>query len=576
MKRNSLYAHLLLCFFVLMIPMQLSGAVLIWLYNNTIKKSITEVLSSDLRQLMRSFSDTINNLNGQLHVLLYERDLVLRGFPTTSAGMSTNEYWMELNNIRSRMEFITLSNNIIDDIQLVYPTLGICLSVRLGLSQITNTNDYIIRNLPLTLAYDEDRDALCVGRMYPSLSYTAANTVPSSILQATLSGNTIRQMLSSSAYPEYPAVLIYKKAGKVYCNTAGEEWDDMLLNLPSTQKSVMFKGRSYSVFVETDETLGYTVMRLLPDDVFFRTTRLYMWLLILYCLLTVPLMFFYGKLINKIVMKPVNILKDAFHKIENEEFNFALKIDTPAVEFQMLIYGFNSMLQRLDDLIHRVYRQEVYTHQIELKQLQAQINPHFLYNTFFIFRHMLKNEELTPAMSLANYLGEYFHYITRTAQTEVPLADEYRHAVNYIHIQRMRYAKRLDARIANFPDDTQYILVPRLILQPLLENVFNYAMNEEGETLILRLSFDININRRNLHIIVEDNGKSLSDDQINILSNNLNTDQSINETTGMINIHRRLKLNFGLEFGLALSRSDLGGLRIYIKIPFPDDRKETE
>jgi two-component system sensor histidine kinase YesM len=567
MKWNSLYARLLFCFFVLMIPLQLLGAVLIWSNNNTLRRSNAEIISGDLRQLTHSLSGAINSVSRQIYALLNERDFTLRGFPIRSPDMTTGEYNWELSRIHSRMEFISLSNNLIDDMQLVYPTLGICLSVRWGISYISGAYDYITRIQLLTLAYDKDREMLCVGRMYPSLSYTMVDEVPSSILQATLSKNAIRSMLAQCAYPEYPAAFIYHRAQQVYTNAAGEGMASALLTLTPSQRQIVLNGRSHSIFTDTDESLGYAIIRLLPDEVFYGTTRMYIRLLVLYCFLTIPAMLLYMMFIRRLVMRPVILLEGAFRRMKGGEFDFSLSVDTPAMEFRQLINGFNTMIHRIDELIHRIYKQEIYTRQIELKQLQAQINPHFLYNAFFILRHMLKNDDFAPAMSLAHYLGEYFHYLTRSARTEIPLADEYRHMTNYIYIQHLRYAKHLNTYISQLPSEIEDMLVPRLILQPLIENAFNYAIAGDGEVLLLKLSFEIN--NRDLYIIVEDNGLSLSDEEIDVLTERLHTDQAFNETTGMINIHKRLKLYFGADFGLALSRSALGGLRIVMKLPRP-------
>ena len=113
---------------------------------------------------------------------------------------------------------------------------------------------------------------------------------------------------------------------------------------------------------------------------------------------------------------------------------------------------------------------------IELKQLQSQINPHFLYNSFFNIYRLAKDEDYENLTCFTQYLGSYYQYITRSASDEVSLLDEYNHAKTYCNIQQMRFHNRLELKMAPLPEAFAGYRVPRLIMQPIIENAFEHGL----------------------------------------------------------------------------------------------------
>jgi two-component system, sensor histidine kinase YesM len=204
------------------------------------------------------------------------------------------------------------------------------------------------------------------------------------------------------------------------------------------------------------------------------------------------------------------------------------------------------------------------TQRAELRQLQAQINPHFLYNSFFILYRMAKDEDYDNITTFLKYLAEYYRFITRDVQSEVPLASEVAHAHNYTEIQLMRFSRRISASFAELPERYRDMLVPRLILQPVIENAFEHGLKdvaEHGELIVEFIERD-----GTLLIGVEDNGTCLTDGDLDAMRSKLETGSEPFESTGIINIHRRLRLKFGEKSGLLLSRGNFGGLRVELKL----------
>ncbi|CAK4863929.1 unnamed protein product [Aphanomyces euteiches] len=227
---------------------------------------------------------------------------------------------------------------------------------------------------------------------------------------------------------------------------------------------------------------------------------------------------------------------------------------------------FNDMVSRLDFLIHQVYEQQLRNQRSELKRLQSQINPHFLYNSFFVLSRLIHSTDPDKASRFSEYLGQYFQFITRDAPDEIRLEQEVQHARTYVDIQTVCYDKRIAVAFEELPLAYQDIMVPRLILQPLIENSYKYAFEEmlQNGKLIIRFSEEaFGDSAPYPVIIIEDNGDHMTDQQLkNLQASLVSFNTEIDESTGMYNIHKRIQLNFGSLSGIQLARSTLGGLKV--------------
>jgi len=219
-------------------------------------------------------------------------------------------------------------------------------------------------------------------------------------------------------------------------------------------------------------------------------------------------------------------------------------------------------VQSLHDAVQTIYKQEVYAKQIELKQLQAQINPHFLYNTFFMLERLINDEEYEASKATCGYLGEYFRYITYTDSPMVPLKDEYAHAMNYLRLQEMRYEGRLLPEVDALPEELAQSPVPRLIFQPILENAFSHGFRQNSGAMRLRIR--IREDRGDVCVAFEN---SASQPPEEALALDLSSEVPERETTGLLNIHKRIRLVFGEGYGVLLSQSELGGLKVTVRFP---------
>jgi two-component system sensor histidine kinase YesM len=164
----------------------------------------------------------------------------------------------------------------------------------------------------------------------------------------------------------------------------------------------------------------------------------------------------------KVVYNPLRKLSSAFKRVESGNLNVTLT-DSSHNEFGFIYRSFNRMVHELKVLIEQVYEQRILTQRAQMKQLQSQIHPHFLYNNFQILYRMAKLEDHENLAELSLKLAQYYQYVTRNTSDDVPLAKEIEFARMYVDIQAIRFQNRLAVQFAELPPDYGHVMVPRLI-----------------------------------------------------------------------------------------------------------------
>jgi two-component system sensor histidine kinase YesM len=221
-------------------------------------------------------------------------------------------------------------------------------------------------------------------------------------------------------------------------------------------------------------------------------------------------------------------------------------------------------------MIETNYRSRLLAQQAELRQLQSQINPHFLYNSFFTLYCMAKEEDFEHLTDFLSWLSDYYRYITPNTLEDVPLEDEKSHARRYAQIQLLRFKRRIDVEFGELPESCARIRVPRLILQPLLENAFSHGLKDIASGGFLRTEFLPE--NGTLLIRVADNGRGMRREELEDLQRKLREAESreaADETdfSGLLNIHKKLRLKFGAPCGMRIRAGDSGGVIQELLLP---------
>ncbi|MFD0673010.1 histidine kinase [Cohnella sp. GCM10027633] len=274
------------------------------------------------------------------------------------------------------------------------------------------------------------------------------------------------------------------------------------------------------------------------------------------------------------ITNPLRKLSRLMRKVEQGELHVMLPVTTQD-EVGRLGNAFNKMVSKLSELGYLLYETEIREKDAQIAALQSKINPHFLYNTLgsiSMYAELAGNREI---VTMANNLGRLLRYSLSNRKETALLADELEHVNGYMSIQKIRYDDRLRFEQAIEPDALACKVIP-LMIQPVVENAINHGLDKGIGTGLIRLSGAVADGV--LKIVVEDDGIGLTNDELEQLRSKLlhSKDLGGRSGNGLLNVHRRIVLNFGEGYGIALESMPYQGLKVTLSLPAQFERSQTE
>lgn len=286
--------------------------------------------------------------------------------------------------------------------------------------------------------------------------------------------------------------------------------------------------------------------------------------LFLYAVLTVLVgIVLYTLLLRRQVQKPVIVLRKAIDRFDRGDYS-SRAVDLQVNEFRMLGNSFNRMAENTQTLIEQVLLGDIEVKEAKLKQYQAQINPHFLYNclNFIQSKSSIEDYEAVTAMTL--HLASYCRYINKIEQVDTTLQDELEFVEHYLSMIHLR-KREISFHIA-IPAHLRQYRLPRMILQPLVENCIKYGI--EPSLLPGSITLSAEEDESSFTITVEDNGVGMPEERLFAVRKHME-DYIIKDTTlgtGLRNVNQRLKLYFGKHSGLIVDSTPSKGTRYRLQI----------
>ena len=241
----------------------------------------------------------------------------------------------------------------------------------------------------------------------------------------------------------------------------------------------------------------------------------------------------------------------------NMEYNYADRTD----ELGILHTRFDKMVDEVNELIRSNYLNEILRKEAQLKALETQINPHFLYNTLESINWRAKALGASDISSMTESLGTLLRITLDQKSKQFPLYKELQLIQSYMTIQQFRYEDRLKYRLT-VPDELLNCEVLKLTLQPLVENAIRYGLEENTEACFIEIIAEAS--EHDLYLYVKNNGSSFEPDLL--LKLEAHEIEPGGFGIGLLNIHERLQLTYGSDYGLALYNEDD---RAVAKMTFP-------
>ena len=326
-----------------------------------------------------------------------------------------------------------------------------------------------------------------------------------------------------------------------------------------------FGGAKRQVTVKTVGYTGWKLVGVVPADNIWDNYGQLLLFFLFVVLFSIFLLVFVNLHLSERISVPIKTLERAVKELEAGREEVDIDVSGP-YEIERLGHSIRSMVSTMRHLMDDIIEQEAQKRRSELDVLQSQINPHFLYNTLDSVVWMTENGRTDEAILMVTSLARFFRISLSRGSNIIPIADELEHARHYLTIQKMRYKNKFSAVIAA-EDGVEGLYTIKLIVQPILENAIYHGMayaDGDGE-------ITVRARRDGGHVVIEgaDNGPGMPEETVERL-----LDQSYaaapgtkGSGIGLRNVHQRIRLTFGEEYGLAIHSEPDAGTTVCIRLP---------
>jgi two-component system sensor histidine kinase YesM len=558
----SIFKRLIIAFIIATIPIYILAGILYSWATGMLRQDIVNSAETQSENYIRELNSTFKRFNSLQYDMMNDTYLVQL---VNAYDILESYRKIELINfLRAKLVSIRNSSDLIFDVRLYLSPIHVEISAVDGYGELKENavpaekleNPYNVisyKNKLLMVAFPLDS----------SLSGT-----PELVVEIELRATELKRSLKAAVEREFTGAMVLglsSSSDKIIAVKKMELFPLIEQSYTSnkateqlTEASFAKKAVDYIYMRSVEPESGIYLDHFLYKPTMFRSVIPYIQWFWLFFAATIIMVGLYLLYINRAINKPLVKIVRAFKRVEEGNLDLNIRHHKDD-EFGFLYERFNEMLVNLQISIDEVYNQQIHRQNAELKQLQSQINPHFLYNCLFSIIRLIKMQKEDEAVQFTNQLAKYFQFITRNTRDTVPLENEAAHARNYVLLQLTRFSDRVTINFGDIPEKLKPISVPRLIIQPLVENAFVHGLENVTEGGLLRVSFAEESGKA--IIVVEDNGEA-SEEGLVKLQALLSEKHEVAEVTGTLNVHRRLKYSYGLESGLQVERSELGGLKV--------------
>jgi two-component system, sensor histidine kinase YesM len=374
------------------------------------------------------------------------------------------------------------------------------------------------------------------------------------MLEAAFPAENIRNMLD--AFKQYGDPFLYQPSGRLITNY---DADSVTIHEITRQLSSMslgdklstvteLNGQSFLLNAVSSASTGWYLIDFIPlENVLHpirESTTLFAWATAALLALGIGFAF----LLYRNVMRPIRKLVSSLSRFKEGDYGVRIGV-IPALEFRILTEGFNEMAKRVGDLIDKVLAEQLRAKEAEFKQLQSQINPHFLYNCLFFIKSKAKVGDTESVEAMALSLGEYYRYMTRSESGMVPIQGELDLLENYLAIQNLR--KQRIRYVIQIPEPMARMQIPRLLLQPLVENAIVHGIEPKLGLGTIRISGQLLNN--GFSLVISDDGIGMPEEKLKQLTDALSRPIEAGVGYGVWNVRQRMIQQYGPGSSLTIT-----------------------
>ena len=553
--RFKLTSYTILCFFLFLCSI---SAIASGLYYTSVAQIIDEQIINTSKQVVSNYElyfDSAIEVSNSIQTKIDNRNVL-------SEKTAIRSYFDDVKSIKGEILSIAL-----------YDENGDLIVADSTFDTVNNDNVYESNsfqnaiNEPMInifsgVGFENDRYAFTLSRY---MSFNRSENHGVALIEFDFT--KIVRLIYQSDLGENGHIAIFDRDYNVVYSSLPELIDEDLIEtkkLVLGSTGVTINHQSFNLYISTITNTGWKVSVFTNNSQIYSVLYNFIIIVIITILLLSILYIFIVYVIVKQVTYPLYRLQAEMNKVKdlNYEVNRS-KLKKGSKEIIQLDATFNEMMRRIRYLADKLLQEQENQRKSELKALQNQINPHFLYNTLDSIIYMIDKGENQKAEEMIVALSKFFRISISRGKTIIPLKDEVEHVRNYLLIQKIRFGDQFTYSINVDPSLYQYSCI-KLILQPLVENAIEHGLNDNesgGQIEIIGTQ-----NESYIILKIKDNGYGISEDKLEQIYKSFH-DDSIHQGVGLKNVYQRIKIYYGEEADIKIDSLFDEGTIISIYIP---------
>ena len=553
--RFKLTSYTILCFFLFLCSI---SAIASGLYYTSVAQIIDEQIINTSKQVVSNYElyfDSAIEVSNSIQTKIDNRDVL-------SEKTSIRSYFDDVKSIKGEILSIAL-----------YDENGDLIVADSTFDTVNNDNVYESNsfqnaiNEPMInifsgVGFENDRYAFTLSRY---MSFNRSENHGVALIEFDFT--KIVRLIYQSDLGENGHIAIFDRDYNVVYSSLPELIDEDLIEtkkLVLGSTGVTINHQSFNLYISTITNTGWKVSVFTNNSQIYSVLYNFIIIVIITILLLSILYIFIVYVIVKQVTYPLYRLQAEMNKVKDLNYDVnRSKLKKGSKEIIQLDATFNEMMRRIRYLADKLLQEQENQRKSELKALQNQINPHFLYNTLDSIIYMIDKGENQKAEEMIVALSKFFRISISRGKAIIPLKDEVEHVRNYLLIQKIRFGDQFTYSINVDPSLYQYSCI-KLILQPLVENAIEHGLNDNesgGQIEIIGTQ-----NESYIILKIKDNGYGISEDKLEQIYKSFN-DDSIHQGVGLKNVYQRIKIYYGEEADIKIDSLFDEGTIISIYIP---------
>ncbi|HHV97447.1 MAG TPA: histidine kinase [Clostridiaceae bacterium] len=331
--------------------------------------------------------------------------------------------------------------------------------------------------------------------------------------------------------------------------------------LESDKETIKISGIEYQVHFKEIDAFNWKIVSLMPIEIIQRERNKNVLFTIILVVTLAGMTLLMGNFLYKSTLRRIKQIVVSMKEVQNGNLNTIL-LGESEDEIGQIERNYNFMIRRIRELIDETRILAERNRDAEYKYHQAQINPHFLYNTINTISWMAMDYGASKVCHMLKLLSDFYKLNLHSYKDDILLSDQIKHVELYVEIQNMKYDNSVRLEV-NIPRELYSCRTPNMLLQPLVENsILHGIMAREDKQGTINICAEKNGN--DLVISIIDDGIGMDEDTLL----KINSCQDIGEKYGIYNINERIKLKYGAEYGLVFTSIKSKGTRVDVRIPY--------